>query len=105
LELTNAVQLRIFRRELTATQADAALAAFDADLRSGVFSGIPTPAATYVKARQLSRTYSAKLGAWTLDIIHVAAALVLQASTFYTFDGRQRDPARLTGLSTPLPMT
>jgi predicted nucleic acid-binding protein len=102
LELTNAIELRVFRRELTAARAKTALAAFESDMRGSVLTAAPLPAAVYQKARQLSRHHTAGIGARTLDMMHVAAALVLEASALYTFDRRQRDLAKAEGLSTPV---
>jgi predicted nucleic acid-binding protein len=42
---------------------------------------------------------AAKLGCRTLDIIHVAAALVLGIKEVVTFDGRQRALAKQVGLT------
>jgi len=102
LELTNAIELRLFRREITVAQAKAALTAFESDMQSGGLTAAPLPAAVYQKARQLSRKHTAGIGARSLDILHVAAALALQAGIFYTFDRRQRDLAKAEGLSTPV---
>ncbi len=105
VELTNAIELRLFRRELTASEVKLALAAIESDLREGVFSQIPVPAAMYEKARQLARSHTAKIGARTLDVLHVAAALVLKADAFYTFDRRQSDLGKAVGLSVPVRVT
>ena len=40
----------------------------------------------------------AKLGTRTLDLLHVAAALVLKPDVFSTFDKRQRKLARMQRL-------
>ena len=102
LELTNAIELRVFRRELTVSEVKAALAAFESDVGDGVFTVVPTPATMYERARQLARAHTAKMGTRTLDILHVAAALVLKADSFYTFDWRQRDLAKSENLSAPV---
>jgi len=47
---------------------------------------------------ELSAGYSAILGCRTLDIIHVAAAFVLGAKEFVTFDTRQGALAKQAGL-------
>jgi predicted nucleic acid-binding protein len=101
-ELTNAIKLRVFRREITAPQAQAALERLAAHIATGVFQATPVPAAVYDLARQLSRKHTATLGTRTLDILHVAAALVLQADSFYTFDRAQAQLAREAGLATPV---
>jgi predicted nucleic acid-binding protein len=102
LELTNAIELRVFRRELTVSEVKAALAAFESDVGDGVFTVVPTAATMYERARQLARAHTAKMGTRTLDILHVAAALVLKADSFYTFDRRQRDLAKSENLSAPV---
>jgi len=38
------------------------------------------------------------LGTSTLDILHVAAAIVLDADSFHTFDNRQKKLAKASGL-------
>jgi hypothetical protein len=101
-ELTNAIQLRVFRREITAAQAQAALEKLAAHIAAGVFQATPVPAVMYDVARQLSRKHTATLGTRTLDILHVAAALVLHADSFYTFDRAQAQLARAAGLATPV---
>lgn len=102
VELTNAIELRVFRRELTGTEVKVALAALESDVRDGVFTVTPVPAAVYEKARHLSRSHTAKLGTRTLDVLHVAAALVLKVDAFYTFDRRQSDLAKAVDLSVPI---
>ena len=47
----------------------------------------------------VTKIHSATLGCRTLDIIHVAAALVIGAREFITFDGRQAALARQAGLT------
>jgi predicted nucleic acid-binding protein len=102
LELSNAIQLRVFRREITPGQAKAAMANVATDVSSGMFSVVATPVAVYETAQQLVRTQTANLGVRTLDILHVAAALVLKADGFYTFDRRQAQWARVAGLAAPV---
>jgi len=101
-ELTNAIELRIFRREITAAQAKLARADLEDDLTSGVFHSVPTPGSVYEEALRLARRHSAHLGTRTLDILHVAAALKLSLPAFYTFDRRQAQLARAAGLGTPI---
>jgi predicted nucleic acid-binding protein len=102
LELSNAIQLRVFRREITRAQAKAAMADLATDLASGMFSVMATPVAVYETAQQLVRKHTASLGVRTLDILHVAAAMVLKANAFYSFDRRQAQLARVTGLAAPV---
>ena len=59
-----------------------------------MFRSEPLGSEIWEKALILSRRYSAKLGTRTLDLLHVAAALVLKPEVFYTFDMRQHKLAR-----------
>ncbi len=53
------------------------------------------------EAERLSALYSEKLGTRSLDILHVASALVLGSTSFVTFDRRQAALARASGLKVP----
>jgi predicted nucleic acid-binding protein len=90
LELVNAIQLRLFRREVRLSEARAANAAFRTDLRDGVFAIRALPEDVYARARQLASKWSVKLGTRSLDIMHVAAAVGLRANVLHSFDARQR---------------
>jgi predicted nucleic acid-binding protein len=54
----------------------------------------------FVKGNELTESLSAQLGCRTLDVLHVAAALVLHATEFVTLDERQRRLAAAAGLNT-----
>lgn len=99
LEVRNAFQLGVFRGLFSATDAAAALANLEADLRSGRLTGktVNWPVALRIAAR-LSASYSATIGARSLDILHVAAAKALRAVEFMSFDTRQRTLAATVGL-------
>ena len=98
LEAANALELRVFRKEISATQARWSAAAFEKDLRDGVFQLQPLTEPAFAKARQLSRQNTARLGTRTADLLHVAAALDLGADHFYTFDQQQRKLAQTVRL-------
>ena len=90
LEVKNAIRLKAFRAEITAAEMNQSIAAFEQDIATGRWQRPAYTAATVEqKAEELSAGHSAVLGCRTLDIIHVAAALVLGAKEFVTFDGRQ----------------
>jgi predicted nucleic acid-binding protein len=98
LELTNALELRLFRRELSAAQRDAARLALREDIASGIYIVKPMTTAVFEAAQRIARARTAKLGVRTLDILHVASALVLEASKFHTFDVRQAELASQAGI-------
>ncbi len=99
LEVKNAIRLKAFRAEITADEMNQSIAALEQDIAAGRWQR-PDYTADVVEQRadELSATYSAALGCRTLDIIHVAAALVLGAKEFLTFDGRQGALAKQVGL-------
>ncbi|MGH8011662.1 MAG: type II toxin-antitoxin system VapC family toxin [Candidatus Binataceae bacterium] len=99
LELINAVQLRLFRKEIQSAQARAATAAFHADLRDGVFELHGLEEEAFTAARRLASRWTIRFGTRSLDILHVAAALSLRADAFHTFDERQRKLAKAVRLS------
>ncbi len=99
LELTNAISLRLFRKELPPSRARAARALIRTDIEGGIFLLSPLSASVYERAKQLARRRTPRFGTRTLDALHVASALVLKAETFYTFDRRQRILAKVEGLT------
>lgn len=102
LELRNALRLRVFRGEITGAQRDASLNLILADLASGVLaSAAPSLSRTMTEAERLSATHSESLGTRSLDILHIASALVLGATEFLAFDQRQARLANATGLRVP----
>jgi hypothetical protein len=54
-------------------------------------------ARVFAKAHELSVQQAATVGCRTLDILHVAAALALEVTEFFTFDHRQGELARRAG--------
>ena len=93
-EFTNAIELRVFRNEWTRREARFVHEHFLQHQAAGVFRMESLSSEAWEKALILSRRYSAKLGTRTLDLLHVAAALVLKPEVFYTFDMRQHKLAR-----------
>jgi predicted nucleic acid-binding protein len=94
LEVVNAMGLRIFRKEISAAQAQASAIEFETDLRDGVFQLRELTDPIIERARQLSRQTTAKLGTRTADLLHLAAALELGVDFLYTFDQQQRKLAQ-----------
>jgi len=102
LEFRNALRLRIFRGDITAGQLDASLNTMLADLAAGVLLAASPPLTEVMtEAERLSALHSQTLGTRTLDILHVAAALVLGLAELLTFDTRQAALAKAAGLKVP----
>lgn len=98
LELTNALELRVFRKEAAAAEIRAAQAELQKHIRGGFFSNAAMPVTAHELARRIALRHSATKGARTLDILHVASAVLLEAEKFWTFDHRQARLAQAEGL-------
>jgi len=96
----NALELRIFRKEATTAEIRRAETQLRKHIQTGVFALEQVPTTIYERAKQISRKRTASLGLRTLDILHVASALLLQVDQFWTFDLRQANVARAEGLHT-----
>jgi predicted nucleic acid-binding protein len=90
LEVVNAFGLRVFRKEVSAAQAQESITDFEKDLRDGILQLRRLEESFFERARQLSRQTTARLGTRTADLLHVAAALELGVDCFYSFDQPQR---------------
>lgn len=93
-EFTNATELLVFRKEWTKSEARSVREAFLQHQRAGVFRLEALSPEVWERGLALSRRHSATLGTRTLDILHVAAALVFKPDMFFSFDQRQRKLAR-----------
>jgi predicted nucleic acid-binding protein len=99
LELRNAFNRSVQRQRITVAQRDALWQDVEADIASGFL--VPTSVASeelHKKARQLSDRHTPTLGTRSLDLLHIAAALLLGAKEFFSFDDRQRKAAASEGL-------
>lgn len=99
LELRNALHMAVFRGELGANEAAPMQSLFQEDVANGIFIITPVPASTlFAKAMELADRHSSGLGTRSLDLLHVAAALLLKADIFLSFDEHQRQAAKAEGL-------
>jgi predicted nucleic acid-binding protein len=99
LEVVNAFGLRVFRKEISAAQARSSLTDFQSDLGRRILQLRPLHDVFFERARQLSRQTTAKLGTRSADLLHVAAALELEADYLYSFDQQQRKLAHAVRLN------
>jgi predicted nucleic acid-binding protein len=100
LEMRNGLNLAQFRAEIDARTREAAWAHIQQDIRDGILTHVKlTTVTVYEKAAELSDRHGAVIGTRTLDVLHVAAALVLGSTRFFSFDQRQRTLAETAGLS------
>lgn len=98
-ELRNAIARLVFAGALTPQEGTAAWQTVEADLSGGQLTWQPLQwDDVFVRAEQLTQAHTARLGTRTLDIVHVAAASVLGATEFISFDTRQTALAQAAGL-------
>lgn len=103
IELTTAWHLKIFRKELDHATIRQATRDLETDVAAGVW--VPPEydlAEVHFRAEALAREHAPVLGARTLDILHVAAAVSLGTSRFVTGDRRQAVLADVAGLDVSL---
>jgi predicted nucleic acid-binding protein len=99
LELRNAFNRSVQRRRITTAQRDALWQDVESDIASGFLVPTPVPSdELHKKARELSDRHTPALGTRSLDLLHIAAALLLGAKEFFSFDDRQRKAAATEGL-------
>jgi hypothetical protein len=99
LEIVNGIGLALARGFVSASIHRAALVALDDDFDEGrlVLTDVSWRAALRL-AEELSRKRTPVLACRTLDVLHVASALVLGSRRFLTFDARQRKLAERAAL-------
>ena len=99
LEIRNALNFGINRGEISGTQRDAVLTEIDAQIETGFFRLVEaSQSSIYAKARELSNKHTPEFATRSLDLMHLAAALLSEARNFLTFDKRQTKAAVAEGL-------
>ena len=102
LEVFNAFELKLYRKEATRTQIRAAAALVEQDLRSGVLYRAAVPWEDVLQEAALAaKAHTRTLGCRSLDILHCSAARSLAITSFITTDARQRRLAESFGLKCP----
>jgi hypothetical protein len=102
LEVRNAVRLAVFKLQragrIVPFQPGNVFKRINADLAQGRLRQVsPDWEQTGNLAEDLSDEHTVALGASAIDLWHVAAALLLDADTFWTFDATQYEVARAVG--------
>jgi predicted nucleic acid-binding protein len=98
-ELFNAIRVSVHRGNATALKAADAISEIERDLENGNLyeAGLIWPEVLEV-AEEIGAAHSATLGARSLDLLHISAAVSVGADLFLTFDRRQHAAARAAGL-------
>jgi hypothetical protein len=95
LELSNALELKLLRKEARPAQVRAVHDLVEVDLRAGkLYRPVLAWDDVLRDSKVLALSHTRKLGCRSLDILHCAAARRLGATSFVTTDARQR---RLAG--------
>lgn len=104
VEFVNAVSLRVFRKEISDVQAQASIADLEKNLYRGIYQILPFPDSAFIRAKALALSLTPTIGVRAADLLHIAAAIELGASSLFTFDQKQHRTARAAGLAAnPLP--
>lgn len=99
-EFANALRLLVFRKKISTEQRDSFLSAFEADKHAGILAFTEVDANDVLfHAEAISVAQAETLGNRAYDILRVAAAKILGATDFWSFDGRQRTLAAAEGLT------
>lgn len=99
LELRTALRLRVFRGEITTEFLKNTFRLLETDMRTGAFEHAPLNwNKTLREAEEIGAAHVAQTGTRSGDLLHIASALVLEATEFCTFDYRQAELAKRAGL-------
>lgn len=98
LELISAVQQRLFRKEITVQEAVKCQHDIQDDISQGIYKRVSLESKEYSQALELVRRHTSSIGCRTLDVLHVASALLLNIREFVTCDTRQKLLAQTAGL-------
>lgn len=99
LEVRNAFNFAIGRGEISTAEREAVIADIRRQIEAGFFRMAEvSQAEIYAKAGELSDLHTPELLTRSLDLMHVAAALLCKARVFLSTDTRQRKAAKAEGL-------
>ena len=99
-ETENALRLACVRSRITTVELAQALADIESDLAAGILIATDVESILHwSECCRISEAHTLTTGSRAYDITHVAAATVLKADTFLSFDQRQRQLASLVGLT------
>jgi predicted nucleic acid-binding protein len=97
-EWAHAIAQHVFRGEFSTREANEMYRQLEQDQSNGIWMPAGITENAFDTCEDLGRRYGPKFGVRTLDSLHVATALELQAERFWTFDVRQQKLAKIVGL-------
>lgn len=102
LEFRNAIRLQAFRKQISHEDMKMILHKQALGSDNGVyFNAAPALVEVNRVAEKLNDLHTTIIGTRSLDILHVAHAVVLGINEFLTFDARQAKIAKAAGLKVP----
>lgn len=102
-ELSNALRFSESRKFLAPGLSDKFISQFESDIRRGLLSEHPIDLAMlFPEADRISARHTLGGGHRSFDILHIAAAKLMRATHFLTFDANQKSLAEKEGLTVPL---
>ena len=103
-EWSRAIAQQIFLQKMSPAEAQQTYRHLEKDRVAGLWAKVEMPDSVFNVCADLARRHGPRLGARTLDSLHVAAALQLKAEWLWTFDERQAKLAKAEGLVIPTRM-
>lgn len=101
-ELSNALRFSESRGFLAAGLSERFISQFESDIRRGLLSEHPIdPGMLFPEADRISARHTLTGGHRAFDILHIAAAKLMRATHFLTFDANQKVLAGKEGLTVP----
>ena len=97
-EWAHAICQYVFQRRISAREYQQVCSDFEEDRKTGLWMEVGLPDMAFETCIQLAGHHVPRLGARTLDSLHVASAIELKADYFWTFDDRQAKLAEAEGL-------
>ena len=100
LEIRSAMNLKLFRGEISEGQYATWARRFDQDRSHGVLRTVaPNWSRAFLEAENIAEHVGARLGTRSLDVLHIAVARDSSAEVFLTNDARQGHAAEQYGLA------
>ena len=98
-ELKNAFTLKAFRGDISQEELDKLLDKINKDFSMNRLKRVKVDwIKLWEMAGDYSLKYTKKIGCRTLDILHVAAARIMNAEVFVSNDDRQKELAQIIGI-------